>query len=637
MKKNFVAWFGLFCLVLGTAKFSWARRLTAEDNGFVAEKYHQKTRVYADGHRQTRLAISYRVISEKGVQALSLYQIIFDVNRELIHDLVVRVSTNGTEYQVDPKDIEEKSMFSGFAGYDETKTKVVPLPNIAVGTRIHIEYTHDILKAEYPGLIMGRFLLSYPADTEDFYFELVLPKLLKHDIQDPGGALREAITVSEQGEERKIVVIKRPLPGIQSTLERNAFLPKKKLAWVEFTNATDFLAAGQKAREGYVKSLVEGPPDKVTELFGAGQQGQYLTDEDAAKRLAEAFKIIVKNFRYFADWRSVNGGFVPRALSEIARTGYGDCKDFAVLTVRVAEYLGLKADVALVFRSEDNYQTLGLPNLIVFNHAIVRVKKPKSEGHWWIDTTNITPHVGLVPPDIAGRKALVLAQKPELVDVPLDAAVTSQQKVSLVLDPTASPQLQLTAELTMSGHLGWGVQNDLHGESPQSVKEYLINFLGLSNFSVTDFRLEQFSKMQTQPFEISLKAAVADAAGIGRSGALQIIPVWTFGTGHHRIMDVVPKDRMADLNLGFLKEVDVKQFLKRDSYQKILGVPESCRLTSPWLDYTREVLQAQDFVIHDRYVVKKNRVAVEDVLSEDFINLQKDLKKCLEGNFVVVQ
>lgn len=637
MKKSFVFLLGLFCLFQLVSGFCWARRLTAEDNGFATEKYHQKVKVFSDGRRQSRLSISYRILSEKGIQALSLYQLVFDVNRELIHDLVIRVNTNGAEYSVDPKDIEEKSLFSGFAGYDETKTKVVPLPNIAVGTRIHIEYTHELLKAEYPGLVMGRYLVSYPTDMEDFYLELVLPKSLQHKIWDPAGIFKGAITVSEQGDELKIVAIKHPLEGIQSTLERDAFLPMKQMSWMEFSNARDFTEAGQKAREGYAKALAEALPPKTKELFGLEQMREYLTDKEAEKKLAEAFKIIVKNFRYFADWRSVDGGFVPRALAEIVQSGYGDCKDFAVLTVKVAEYLGLKADVALVFRGADNYQTPDLPNLTIFNHAIVRVKKPKSEAYWWLDTTNLTQHVGLVPPDIAGRKALVLAQRPELVDVPLDGTAASKQKVNLVIDPSAAPCLGLVAELSMNGHLGWTVQNDLYGESPQSIKEYVVDFLGLSNFSLIDFHQEQFSKMLGMPFEIVLKASVVDGSGTKRSGDLKIIPVWTFGTAHYRVMDVQAQDRTADLDLGFLKEVEVTQTLKPGSYQEILGAPESCALTSPWMDYMREVLREPGFVVHDRYAVKKNRVALEDLRSAEFAKLQKDLKQCLDGVLVVMK
>lgn len=616
---------------------SQARPLAPEDQGFITEKYHHKVRVFPDGRRETIFSITYRVLSEKGVEALSLYRIVFDLNREQIRELTVQVENNGKKFVLDPKNIEEKSLFAGLSGFDETRSKIIPLPNLVVGTRVHVDYVHDLLKAEYEGLVMGRFVFPFSNSVEDFYFEVTMPKSLQHAIHDPSGLLNESTTVSEKGEDRRLVVIKQPFPGVGSIMERDAFLPKNDLAWIEYTNARDFLSAGNVARQGYAVVLSEDLPESAEKLFASKPPGRVVTEADGARRLEMAFEIIVKNFRYFADWRSVDGGFVPRPLKVIAETGYGDCKDFAVLMVKAARHLGLEADVALVFRGFDDYQSLNLPNLSVFNHAIVRVKKPQNKGFWWIDATNATPHVGLVPPDIGGRKALVLSEEPELVELPQDTPHMTRQNVKLILDLKDAPALGLEAQLSMNGHLGWSVQDDLRGESGLAAKEYLVNFLGLSNFSVTDYRLEKFSKKNVYPFDTEIWAQISDTAGIKRSGDLKIIPVWTFGSAHYRVMDTKPEDRTSDLNLGILERVDVLQQIKPDSYGEVLGAPPSCEIKSPWLDYTRKVDRENGFSIFDQYTVKKSRIAVHEMRQEGFLKLQSDLKKCLEGVSVVVR
>ena len=39
---------------------------------------------------------------------------------------------------------------------------------------------------------------------------------------------------------------------------------------------------------------------------------------------------VAESIRYVGDWRLVKGAFNPRPLATIARSGYGDCKDFTV-------------------------------------------------------------------------------------------------------------------------------------------------------------------------------------------------------------------------------------------------------------------------------------------------------------------
>lgn len=613
-----------------------ARPMTPEDLGYALEKHHRKVLVRPDGTMEVKQSMGYRLLSDKGVQAFSVYQIRFDKNREEVADLSVRIQSGGREFNVDPKDIEEKTIFAGLSGYDETRTKVIPLPAIAVGARVFLDYTARILKPGFPGLAMGRFVLQQSTDVEDYYLELVLPKDMAFRIHDPAGAFADAIANTEQGELRKIVVIKNHFKTIASAQEPSALLPRGQVAWIEYTNAKDFVAAGKVARQGFLKSLNEELPEAVSTLFDDVSQLRIPSDAEGAKRLAEVLQILVRNFRYFADWRTVDGGFVPRSLSEIARTGYGDCKDFAVLVVKAAALVGLSGDVALVFRSTDNYQALDLPSLAVFNHAIARIKKPKSEGFWWVDGTNLVEHVGLVPQDISGRKALVLADEPVLVDIPEDPASLTEIKSVYDFDVSSSPHLKIAVSQTESGQFAWSRFVDLLGASEQFTKEYVLQeMLGLSLSEVQDFELNEFEKKEREPFAVRAKASVVSRFGIRRAGDLRVLPTWTFGSAQDRIMDVLPGERMSDLNLGFLRRVEFVQKLKAGSFSELVGVPKSCDLKSPWLDYRRNVEKATGLVITDNYEVKQSRVLQNEIKTPEFLALQEKLKDCLEGVAVV--
>ena len=116
---------------------------------------------------------------------------------------------------------------------------------------------------------------------------------------------------------------------------------------------------------------------------------------------------LIEKIRYFRDWQSVSGGHVPRPLSVIAQTGFGDCKDMSVSLSALLRYLGFRASVGFIQRGFIRHRKddFTLPNGGAFNHAIVRAEK---EGRvFWLDPTNQVSYTGVFE-DIADRPILVL-------------------------------------------------------------------------------------------------------------------------------------------------------------------------------------------------------------------------------------
>src|SRR5262249_19826907 len=107
------------------------------------------------------------------------------------------------------------------------------------------------------------------------------------------------------------------------------------------------------------------------------------------------------------DWRTLKGQWVPRPLETIARSKFGDCKDFAVSVATILKSIGIDARVAWVLRGWgpvlDSYR---LPSLYRFNHAIVHLNV--GDRVYWLDGTNVASFAQGVPVDIADRPALVL-------------------------------------------------------------------------------------------------------------------------------------------------------------------------------------------------------------------------------------
>ena len=90
------------------------------------------------------------------------------------------------------------------------------------------------------------------------------------------------------------------------------------------------------------KKIAQPLPREFKSLV-KGLKGKSL-EEQAATLMAR----MMDRLRYSGDWRTVEGALVPRNKADIAKTGYGDCKDFSLLLASLLRELGYDAHQALV-------------------------------------------------------------------------------------------------------------------------------------------------------------------------------------------------------------------------------------------------------------------------------------------------
>jgi hypothetical protein len=631
MKKIFLSVFLLLPLVVS------ARTLTPEDRGYEILFLGHDITTFADGREDTKLRFRYRILSEQGVQTFSIYHVPYNANTQTV--VIERVEVKNPEgvTAVDPKNIEEKSIFGGISGFDETKTKVVALPNIKVGSEITIEYDFSLFHPPFQGVLSDRFDLFFDSDVREFSFKLVAPAGAALDLHDPSGLIAPLYKESQGPDGGKIVTVAgKDLKGIATTVENASLFPDAKLAWLDVSNLKSFEEAGAKAAVGFDKILSAPVPERWKALFGPKPQTP-LGKEEALTRLTAILRGITDNFRYFGDWRSVDGGYVPRPLAEVDQAGYGDCKDFAVMSTVAARYLGLTAEPVLVHRNVNPYQRATIPSLGIYNHAIARVQIPGSEAWWWVDATNRIPQIGLVPLDIAGRSALSIGPKPGRIEIPRDDADHSTQTVAITIDPSAAPDNRFSVDVSMSGEIGWSIQNQLLSKSQKQIEEFLIGFLGVPVSDAKDFKLAKMTSAPDDPYTVAFRFDVTQANGLWRSGDLKILPVIMFGDPHFRIMDAVPEERGSDLMMDALKHVTVTQKVAAGSFAEAVGSPQSCTVKTPWLEYSRKVVTQPEFSVVDEYRMLKYRIAADEIKTPEFSKAQRELRDCLKGMRVVVK
>jgi len=140
------------------------------------------------------------------------------------------------------------------------------------------------------------------------------------------------------------------------------------------------------------------------------------TPED---RITAALRLVQDRIRYHGDEIGA-GGFVPRPPALVARRGWGDCKDKALLLVSLLAALDVEADVALANSWRGRSLDTALPGPWLFDHAIVRVHD--AAGEFWLDPTGemqggrgrqiAVSDFGFALPLVPGGSGLVPVQPP---------------------------------------------------------------------------------------------------------------------------------------------------------------------------------------------------------------------------------
>lgn len=114
-------------------------------------------------------------------------------------------------------------------------------------------------------------------------------------------------------------------------------------------------------------------------------------DEIAAKypqpqdRMIQAMRLVQDTIRYVS-LSMGSGSYIPRDPATVIQSGFGDCKDKALLLASALGRMGISAQVALADLDQGRALDQHLPALRDFDHAIV--KATIGAKTYWLDATN---------------------------------------------------------------------------------------------------------------------------------------------------------------------------------------------------------------------------------------------------------
>lgn len=124
------------------------------------------------------------------------------------------------------------------------------------------------------------------------------------------------------------------------------------------------------------------------------------------EKIKVIYDYLAENTRYVSIQLGI-GGWRPMSASEVAATGFGDCKALTNYMQSMLKHAGIKSYQALI---STEYESLlkDFPNMHQLNHVVLYVPKEGSDDYILIECTNPSLPLGFIPQSLAGHEALLI-------------------------------------------------------------------------------------------------------------------------------------------------------------------------------------------------------------------------------------
>jgi hypothetical protein len=410
--------------------------------------------------------------------------------------------------------------------------------------------------------------------------------------------------------------------------EHRSSIDESSFPWVDISSAKDWKDMVKPVLPEYEARLAVELPKAFTNILrkaekisGATEKINFVTSE-----LAEVM-------HYLGDWRPINGGYIPRPLSTIASTRFGDCKDFSLATTAILRKLGFEANIALIMRGIDPLLSPNkLPNVTAFNHAIVWARDKDRE--YWIDPTNPTSFSQGILEDISDRPALILHPTN-----PVYTRTPQPQPSEAIYHFEIAKQAQGNNKFAAKGKALYGGRAALLftgaelGDSKKTIDYKIISFMGdvqrMHDWKVGPYNLNS-RIVSNLEFQFSFTEEIHGFRTSAGNG-LNLELGWLLAG-----LLVETKDRVTDLYLGLPYDFQRKVEISRIS---ILGSHDlSCKAESPWADIERKYQKTEAGIrVVDRVQLKSSRIRAKEISSPAYANFQRELRSCFEGSGAIYE
>ncbi|MCB0422737.1 MAG: DUF3857 domain-containing transglutaminase family protein [Bdellovibrionales bacterium] len=535
---------------------------------------------------------------------------------------LLEASITNNEKKIPITDVEIKETDTGGTAFDDNSVARITFRRLKIGSVIEMKVKMTS-KPVFKGLFSYTQCLSQQAEYKKA--ELEIRSQLPLQV-DPSLDPRKAFKIMKKKSNGQTVIVSKLRKPYFRALRREDydFLYNFPESCVSFTSPDSF----RKMSRQYSKDYSAAYNQPLPELYQKIIQDE-AKDQPSFHQINRIIAALQKNIKYLGDWRSVEGKYLPRPLAEVAKSGYGDCKDYATGLVALLRNLGYEAFPALIYRNYNNqYAHLRVEGISSFNHVIAAVQLD-GRTHF-IDPTNLIVASHIIFSDIDDRPALILNHTSQM------PVVTPSQNAHQ--GKTLVEHKYNLRDLKVPGHL----KIQLQGYHAKRHTEWMMEYANDPSKALTDIygdrRFMEDSKTISGP--IHPKGPILTDLSFDLSFTQIPVPIRTpYGFLYQPPTPrpllpffVSTKDRFSGIGLqvgGF----EFKYWLSHVKFQGDLST-FNCDIKTPWFHAKRTfpISNSDGSVIEDKIEIYKKSLSPKELQSQKFQKTREDLRKCFDGS-----
>lgn len=602
-----------------------ARFNLAEDAPATLTRGEVTIEVARDGSFVEEEAREILIRNESGRQVAGTMGFVYNARVSKVEVLSAETVLDGKTLPVPSEAIENKPVATNLSGFDEHARITVPYTGVQIGARVRIRKKTTQREVAFPGHFSRAFFPGTDLACEHFNLTIRSKRLLQVAVNDPDEVFE--VEHSMDGDTDTLrVKLRKPVYRNLVEEQQFSYMPAARLPYVQVSTddsldgpAASVVAAYEKIISGPLPPLFEEQAKAFAESSGPFP--------DRLDALTSSFS---RRIRYFGDWRPRNGGYVPRALADIASSQYGDCKDMSTAVAAILRKTGVRADVAWINRRAIPPDPSPIATPDAYNHAIVRIVQDGST--YWVDPTNNVSFARGIPNDLAGRDALVVEAgklRKERVPFPPSEAGVTRGTGTFAFTPDGNAKI--TARLELLGQQAVWLTGVGRYAAPETIKFSILR--GISEGRrVVSGTVGDFDMLSPVVRNISIDVTTEiEGAAIRTTAGL----AYRLEHNSLKAFSVIdPEKDQGDLYLG---APSVTESVDRIAGSRLVGKhPDPCRVSSPWVDASWETGEDGDsLLVSSRVTLKKPVLTHAEIASQAFADLQKGIRLCF-GDYALV-
>ncbi len=337
----------------------------------------------------------YRVDSSDAMRWAGTVQALYSPWRQKKPDIRARViAADGRVSMLDASVLSEAPAHDQRPDiYEDERVISGPLPSVGPGSIVEEEIVTEDTAPVFTAGIMQRLLVGYDDPMAHTLIELRAPIALNLRYKVRGPVSVNASQAQDNGfttirfEQVNVPAVEIPERDTPSDFEPVPAIDYSTGASWNAIAAAYYNQIAAALRSAEASALLEGT---------SGLKGDALV-----RRIATNLHRRIR----FTGLEFGTSAIIPHPAGETLKSGFGDCKDKAVVLVSALKAAGIPAKIALLNTRGDDDVSPELAGLGVFNHAIVYI--PGNPG-MWIDATAEYYEPGDLPWPDQGRLALLI-------------------------------------------------------------------------------------------------------------------------------------------------------------------------------------------------------------------------------------